>query len=114
MLHFELRKLFRLEPLTTLSPGSSRTCFVTFTSSKLAVRSPSTAALAVLVSGASISMSASLRSGFGQRGDDVQVAHFYGAGRGQRHILPDAGVAVANAGNPVPALGAENVGPSIT
>ena len=75
------------------------------TSSKLAVSSPSTASSLVLVSGVSISTSASLRSGLGSVVTTCEIADFDCARCSQRDILPDAGVAVANSGNPVPALG---------
>ena len=45
-----------------------------------------------------------------QRGDDPRVAHAHGSGGAQHHVLPDAGVAVADRGNPIPALAAKEGG----
>ena len=49
--------------------------------------------------------------GFGQRSNHVQVAHLHDPSRRQRHVLPDAGVAVANTGNPVPPFSGGKRGP---
>ena len=39
-----------------------------------------------------------------KRRDDLRIADLYGIGRAQSHRLPDAGIAIANGWDPVPAL----------